>query len=181
SDSRPHNNRSTVYHSTKSQLSRYNERGLREKYDAAIDLYTEGDYAERVDDNPSSAYYLPHHHVFKPGSTTEVRIVMNASFARKGERSLNDTLYNGFSEQTNLFSLLIRWRMNPYAMIADLQKAFLQIRVRPEDRPYLRYLWAPAGSDQLVTYQMKSLMFGSTSAPFCLYITLRKMFESAPE
>ncbi|KAH9397032.1 hypothetical protein TYRP_003336 [Tyrophagus putrescentiae] len=177
---RPQNNRAAVYKATQHQVRRAEERGLKKLYDAAISVYTDGQFAEQVFDNPPDAYYIPHHHVMKPGSTTAVRVVMNASFARRDQKSLNDCLFKGVSEQNNLFGLLIRWRTNAYAVTADLKQAFLQIRIHPEDRRYLRFFWG-TDSEHLSTYQMKSVMFGAAPSPAQLYLVLRKIFESAPE
>ena len=39
--------------------------------------------------------YVDHHEIFKVGSTTPLRIVINSSFCDKGELSLNDILMKG--------------------------------------------------------------------------------------
>ena len=36
---------------------------------------------------------------------------------------------------------LIRGRFNPVAITGDIKKAFLQVRIRPEERDTLRFHW----------------------------------------
>ncbi len=88
-----------MYKATQHPVRRAEERGLKKLYDAAISVYTDGQLAEQVFDSPPDAYYIPHHHVMKPASTTKVGVVMNASFARRDQKSLNDCLFKGVSEQ----------------------------------------------------------------------------------
>ena len=40
-----------------------------------------------------------------------------------------------------MFDVLVRFRQHKVALVGDIQKAFLQIEVNPEDRNYLRFLW----------------------------------------
>lgn len=124
----------------------------------------------------TSGYFLPHRPVFKEGSTTSVRPVFNGSFARSGQRSLNELLFKGAWPQTNLFSTLTLWRLHEFAVFADIHKAFLQIRIPEVDRHYFRYLWF-SEDEQVQIYEMTSLIFGATSSPFVLYAVLRKLFQ----
>ena len=72
--------------------------------------------------------------------TTKTRIVYDAS-ARERENapSLNDCLLTGSPLQNQLWSVLIRNRFHPVAVAGDLQKAFLQVRVREAEREVLRF------------------------------------------
>ena len=69
------------------------------------------------------SHYLPHHAVVKEErKTTKVRIV-GPNFIPK------------------LFDILVRFRSNPVALVGDIEKAFLMIRIAKDDRDKLRFLW----------------------------------------
>ena len=79
-------------------------------------------------------HYLPHHCVVREDkATTKLRIVYNAS-AREDGPALNDCLHTGSSLTPDILDILIRFRVQPIALVADIEKAFLMIAVKQEDR-----------------------------------------------
>ena len=68
--------------------------------------------------------------------TTQVRIVFDASVKQNSD-SLNDCLYTGPSLSPTLFGILLRFSHN-IAFTSDIEKAFLQIAIDPNDRDYCR-------------------------------------------
>lgn len=78
----------------------------------------------------------------------------------------------------------MRFRFGQTAAVADLKKAFLQIRIRNEDRDWLRFLWIDR-DDRLVAFRMTSLPFGASCSPFILAAVLRyhvmRKSEELPE
>ncbi|XP_037825847.1 uncharacterized protein LOC119613853 [Lucilia sericata] len=67
------------------------------------------------------SYYLPHHSVLKPESTTtKLRVVFNASNPTTSGLSLNDVLYPGPVLQQDLTVLITRWRLFKYVFNADI-------------------------------------------------------------
>lgn len=76
--------------------------------------------------------YLPHKPGIKENSTTKVRPVFDASAGEKSYPFLNQCL----EFRTNLMKLipniLFRFRKQKYRIIADIEKAFLQICIRSE-------------------------------------------------
>ena len=85
--------------------------------------------------------YLPHRAVVRENkSTTKVRIVYDASAKNKGP-SLNECLYKGPCLNALLYDIFFRFRVHNYGLIADIEKAYLQISVVHEHRNYLRFLW----------------------------------------
>ena len=88
-------------------------------------------------------HYLPHHPVVNLSkSTTKICIVYDASAKTKTENiSSNDCLYRGPGLLRNLCGILIRFRLNRKAMTVDIEKAYLQIGLQPNQRDVTRFLW----------------------------------------
>ena len=104
----------------------------------------EGIIEKVTEDQPNEKiHYLPHHPVVrKTAETTKLRIVFDASAkVRKDAPSLNDCLHVGPPLAPLMFDILVRFWEHNVALVGDIQKAFLQIEVNPEDRNYLGFLW----------------------------------------
>lgn len=89
----------------------------------------------------NSTSFLPHKSVVRAtAESTKLRIVYDASVrASDGVLSLNDCLHAGLPLQNKLWSVLVRGRFNPVAVNGDLQKAFLQVRIREADLDAMRF------------------------------------------
>ena len=118
---------------------------LFEKYKETIDCYVSSGYARQVpheelevnEDTP--VWYLPHHPVFHPQKPGKVRVVFDCAAKFKGT-SLNDQLLQGPDLTNGLVGVLIRFRQEPVAVVADIEGMFHQVRVAPEDCHALRFL-----------------------------------------
>ncbi|XP_049519544.1 uncharacterized protein LOC119446773 [Dermacentor silvarum] len=119
--------------------------GLLERYDTAIRQYIVSGHAEVVLDKESidgPAYYMPHREVICEDSlTTKLRMDFDASSHAKGERSLNSCLETSPNLNPDLLQVLLRFRWYLVPMTADIEKAFLQVEIRKEDRDLFRFLW----------------------------------------
>ena len=115
-------------------------------------------------------YYIPHKGVTKQDAeTTKLRIVYDASARENSNQpSLNDSLHPGPSLQNLLWNILIRSRFYSVILTSDLRKAFLQIRIKEEDRDSLRFHWRAPDSDDTRIYRFTRALFGITSSPFLL-------------
>ncbi|XP_015189797.1 PREDICTED: uncharacterized protein LOC107073618 [Polistes dominula] len=112
------------------------------------------------------AHYLPHRYVIKSGSITPLRPVFDASASEKGFPSLNQCLEKGPNLIELIPEILLKFREDNIAVIADIRKAFLQIEINPKDRDYLRFLWFVKGKIKALRHRRVS--FGLTSSPFLL-------------
>ncbi|CAH1102241.1 unnamed protein product, partial [Psylliodes chrysocephalus] len=91
-------------------------------------------------DAPS--YYIPHHCIFKPNSSsTPCRIVFDASMKTNAGPSLNDILYKGPKLQNNPITILLNFRLFPIAVVADLKQMYRQVKMIEPHRSFQRVLW----------------------------------------
>lgn len=118
-----------------------------QEYKKAISQYVKEGFAEEVtpDDNSENCEkitYLPHHAVYREDkSTTKTRIVFDDSASEGDGVSLNDCILQGPALQSNLVSVVIRFRMHHIALVADVKKMFLEIKIADKDRDSHRYVW----------------------------------------
>ena len=112
------------------------------EYDAIIKDQLQTEVIETVAalDKPNDKlHYLPHQAVIrKDAETTKIRIVYDSSAKEsKSGVALNDCLHTGPSLNPLLFDILVRFRENKVALVGDIEKAFLNIEVDPDDRDCL--------------------------------------------
>ncbi|XP_075162974.1 uncharacterized protein LOC142235597 [Haematobia irritans] len=70
---------------------------------------------------------------------------------------------------------MTRWRRHRYAFSADIEKMFLQIDVCHEHRPYQQILWRPSPSHEICIFQLNTVTYGTTSAPYLAIRVLRQL------
>ena len=111
-------------------------------------------------------HYIPHHPVIRRDkNTTKPRIVYDASAKANDSPSLNECLYKSPCLLPKIADVLMRFRTNEVALIADIEKAFLMVSVLPEDRDVLRFLWLDDPSSdnpKEVIYRFCHAVFGVT-------------------
>ena len=126
-------------------------------------------------------FYLPQKAVIcENAESTKLRIVYDAS-ARENSRSfsLNDCLETGSALQILLWSVLIRTRFKPIALCGDLQKVFLQIRIKTDDCDALRFHWIKERDpNQIEAFRFTRLVFGLAQSPFISDGTLQEHLGS---
>ena len=88
-------------------------------------------------------FYLQHRPVIRESAqTTKLRIMYDASSKpTKNSASLNDCLEMGPLLQISMWDILIRSRFKAILLCRDIEKAFLQIRIRECERNALRFHW----------------------------------------
>jgi hypothetical protein len=124
-------------------------------------------------------FYLPHRPVVRESSTsTKVRPVFDASAKDVNGLSLNDCMDKGPNLIPNLVEILIKFRRWPVALVADIQKAFLQIGVRKSDQDVHRFLWLVDGAIRIM--RILRVPFGNRSSPFLLNATIKHHLDQFP-
>lgn len=102
------------------------------------------------------------------------RVVFNCSFQFRGE-SLNQHLLPGPTFGPSLLAVLLRFREHLEAISSAIRGMFQQVRLLPEDRPLLRFLWRNLQRDKPpAMYEWRVLPFGTTSSPCCATYALQK-------
>ena len=80
--------------------------------------------------------------------------------------------------QNSLWDILIRSRFRPILLCGDIEKAFLQIRIREYERDVLRFHWIKSSDPSVIEInRFTRLVFGLTQSPFILEGTLKEHFQ----
>ncbi|XP_046143150.1 uncharacterized protein LOC123988154 [Osmia bicornis bicornis] len=127
-------------------------------------------------DDGEEGYYLPHHAVIKDTSTTtNLRVVFDASAKSNKGLSLNDKLMVGPTIQDKLFEHLLKFRMHAFVLTADIEKMYRQIIIHPDDRKFQRIFWYHEG--KIAVFQLNTVTFGVSSAPFLAIRTIKQLAD----
>ena len=155
-----------------SLVQRLKRNGKLKDYDTIIqEKLQEGIVEEAEMPAKGREFYIPHKAVIRENAeTTKMRIVYDAS-ARANDTapSLNECLDAGPSLQNQLWKVLVRGRFHAVAIAGDIRKAFLQVRIREEDRDALRFHWINTEHpEQVRTLRFTRALFGLGPSPFPL-------------
>ncbi|XP_065081193.1 uncharacterized protein LOC135703798 [Ochlerotatus camptorhynchus] len=138
---------------------------LKAQYAKFIDEYQSLGHCREVreeEDPPGlQSYYLPHHCVFKPSSSsTKFRVVFDAT-TKASKLSLHDVLMTGTSSQSDLFSIVLRFRTHTYVFTVDVSKMYRQILVDPSQTQYQRIFWRGHLSEVLKALELLTVTYAS--------------------
>ena len=152
--------------------------GLKEKYTSEIqDLLVKG-YAEPVNSpgREGTVWYIPHHNVVNPRKPDKFRIVFDCSAEYQGT-SLNKEVLQGPDLTNKLIGVLLRFREGPVAIMGDIKGMFLQVKVTPEHRDALRFLYWKDGEPgtPMTEYRMTVHLFGGIWSPSAASYALRRI------
>ncbi|XP_055622283.1 uncharacterized protein LOC129765871 [Toxorhynchites rutilus septentrionalis] len=145
---------------------------LKKAYSDFIEEYYQQGHMEEITESEglepeAPSYYLPHHCVVRPDSlTTKLRVVFDASCATDSGISLNDGLMIGPVVQDDLVSITLRFRIPRYAIVSDIEKMYRQILLASLDRQLLKILWRDSPSEPLRTFQLTTVTYGTSCAPY---------------
>ena len=152
---------------------------LKEEYEKIVNEQLKDGIIEKTEEKSLSerVFYMPHKPVVKENaSTTKVRMVFDAS-ARPHPlaNSVNECMHTGPPLQPLLWDILIRARMSTHLLLADLQKAFLQVGLKDDDRDAFRFLFNINGVEEHLRFTR--IPFGVEASPFMLGATLQHHFD----
>lgn len=170
--------------STRKTLDRKPE--MKEHYFAFMQKTLDNGHAEPVPPNElvtsKPCWYLPHFGVYHPRKLDKIRVVFDSAAEIDGI-SLNKLLLSGPDFTNSLLGVLLRFRQNPTAFMADIEQMFHSFIVKEEHRDYLRFLWYEANDPdgEVIEYRMKVHLFGNTSSPAVATFGLRKTAQIGEE
>ncbi|XP_053686159.1 uncharacterized protein LOC128735701 [Sabethes cyaneus] len=160
---------------------------LKDAYSDFIHEYIRLGHMREIENSANDwpSYYLPHHCVVRPESvTTKLRVVFDASCSTDSGVSLNDALMVGPLVQDDLLTMILRFRVPQFAIVSDIEKMYRQILVCESDQPLQRILWRDSPSQTIREYQLLTVTYGTSSAPYlatkCLQRLSRDSLEVSP-
>lgn len=152
----------------------------KEYVDVMRELQTLNHMKPAVPSNGQEHYYMPHHPVIQPSRmTTKMRIVMDATAKSSNGVSLNENLQVGPRLQQDLLRILIRYRSFRIAIGSDIEKMFRQILIHEEDRCYQRILWRENPDDPIEEFELTTVIFGISSAPFLAVKSMQELVKNS--
>ena len=175
-------NRHVAAHRLRSLQPRLERTGMIGGYENEIRKMVDKGYAEpvprkdlRVRDE--SVWYLPHHCVTSESKPGKVRVVFDCAATYAGV-SLNNQCHQGPDLNNKLIGVLLRFRQYPYAVMADIESMYLQVKIPVYDRNALRFLWGERG--EVKEYRMTSHLFGGVWCASSSTYALRRTVEEFP-
>ncbi|XP_030760561.1 uncharacterized protein LOC115885714 [Sitophilus oryzae] len=121
-------------------------------------------------------YYLAHHPVVKLScATTKIRVVFDASAKDSKGQSLNDSLLTGEKLQKDIFSILLKFRIDKIVFTAVIKQMYRQIWIEPKHTDYQRILWRFSPFEDVQDYRLKTVTFGVSSSPFLALRTIQQL------
>ncbi|XP_068738985.1 uncharacterized protein [Montipora capricornis] len=157
-------------HNVERKLRR-NEK-LKIEYDNIVHEQIEQGIIEKEPEQPRGerVFYMPHKPVVRESATsTKVRMVFDVSTKPHPlANSVNECMHTGPSLQPLLWNIMITARMSTDILLADLQKAFLQIKI----------LFNINGKEEHLRFAR--VPFGAEASSFMLGATLQYHFNKQP-
>ena len=136
--------------------------------------YAEKVPQEELQGTDGHVWYIPHHGVYHK-QKGKLRVVFDCSSSYKG-KSLNTELLQGPDLANPLLGVLLRFRQERIAIMADIEAMYYQVRVQRQHRDFLRFLWWPQGDVNLPleVFRMNVHLFGAVSSPSIANFALKQ-------
>ena len=84
-------------------------------------------------------WYIPHHSIFNPNKPDKTRVVFDCSVEVGGELIIRNLMTDpDFTNQ--LIGVLVRFRGEHVAIMADIEAVFYQVKVAEKHRGFLQFL-----------------------------------------
>ena len=98
-------------------------------------------YVRRCNETPTGkTWYIPHHAVYHPSKPGKIRVVYDCNAKFEG-KSINKELLPDLDLTNEIVSVLIRFREEKAAVMADVESMHYQVRVPENQQTYLKILW----------------------------------------
>ncbi|XP_039902004.1 uncharacterized protein LOC120742644 isoform X1 [Simochromis diagramma] len=169
----------TRFSSLKRTLNRKPE--MREHYVAFMEKILSNGHAEVAPplEKGEECWYLPTFGVYHPQKPNQIRVVFDSSAQHLGV-SLNNVLLTGPDLNNTLVGVLLRFRTESVAIMADIQQMFHCFMVREDHRNFLRFLWHRDNdlNNEVVEYRLKVHVFGNSTSPAVAIYGLRKAIRA---
>lgn len=136
-------------------------------------------YAEKVPDKQlyrrdGRLWYIPHHGIYHKRKGN-IRVVFDCTSTFRGT-SLNSELLQGPDLTNTLLGVLLRFRQDTVAVMADIEGMFHQVKVPEEDKDFLRFLWWPNGNTDYPLSEYRMTVHIS-SGPFHRRVVLTSLLK----
>ncbi|XP_058456411.1 uncharacterized protein LOC131433822 [Malaya genurostris] len=157
---------------------------LKQQYVRFIREYQQLGHMLEIDptNDDDSGFYLPHHCVLKPSSTTtKLRVVFDGSAKSSSGISINDALLPGPIVQNDLVAILLNFRCFRYVVTADVLKMFRQVGIQYPDRKFQRIVWRENSNQPLKLFELQTVTYGLTSSPFLATMALKQLASEHAE
>ncbi|KAB5513392.1 hypothetical protein PHYPO_G00249400 [Pangasianodon hypophthalmus] len=135
---------------------------------------------EEVEGDKGRIWCIPHHGVYHPKKNT-LRVVFDCGAGYQG-RYMNSELVQDPNLTNPLTGVLLRFRLEPIALMADIKSMFNQLRVSKSDIDFLHFLWWPDGDTEQdpLEHCMLVNLFGAVSSPSCASFALQRTAQDNP-
>ncbi|XP_055367455.1 uncharacterized protein LOC114862962 [Betta splendens] len=127
-------------------------------------------------------WYLPTFGVYHPQKPNQIRVFFDSSAQWSGT-SLNDVLLKGPDLNNSLLGVLLRFRKEKVAVLADIQQMFHCFLVHEDHRNFLRFLWHKDNdiNKEVVEYRMRVHVFGNSPSPAVAVYGLRRAIREGAQ
>ena len=114
--------------------------------------------------------YVAHFAVFNPESpSTKLRIVSHSALKNiHTGLSVNDCMYEGPNQLTDLQEVLIKFRGFEKALLMDLSKAYQALKTGKKEADLRLFLWRKGPEQEWQSYSYVCVNFGDQIAALCL-------------
>ena len=160
---------------------------LYHQYVAGIHEMLDKGYAEPVpnesaDRDDGCVWYLLNYPVLNPKKPNKCRIVFDCA-AKYSGTSLNDNLLQGPGLSNASVGVLLRFRQERIAFMADIEAMFHQVKVQERDRDGLGFLWWKNDdmTCKVKLYIMTSHPFGGVWSLSCANFVLHRTVDENTE
>ncbi|XP_051162195.1 uncharacterized protein LOC127282137 [Leptopilina boulardi] len=155
---------------------------LKIQYHEFMKTYLDLGHMQPVETKKEEGYFIPHQAVIRESSlSTILRVVFDASSETSTGISLNDVMRAGPIIQDGIFELMLRIRQHPIVLGADIEKMFRQFWVEPADRKFQKILWRFNSSEPVSTYELNTITYGTSAAPFLAVRCLKQLADDEEE